>query len=152
VYCAAKVADSLWFRLRLPVTFQSANWSGTWQTNQYGLSGRLLVRLPEPLPEGEEFKAEALVYYPVYSGWKTGRFVKMDFTGYFRPDASSSSGKTTVVSPKKEEKVGELKFKGRAGDQTVDYVALVNKERDLVVGGYLSLSPDDYGSFSISHH
>jgi hypothetical protein len=151
LYCAVKGADSIWFRARLPADFHDANWSGTWHTNQYGIAGRLVVRLPDPLPKSEEFKAEALVYYPIYSGWKTGRFVKMDFTGYFRPEASSSSGESTVPSPQKE-KGGELKFKGTSGNQIVDYVALIHREHDLIVGGYLSQTPDDYGIFSLRHH
>jgi hypothetical protein len=150
-YWAVKTADFVWFRTRTPATFENANWSGTWQTRQYGLSGRLLLRLPDPLPNNKEFKAEALVYYPIYSGWKTGRFVKMDFTGYFSPDTSSSSGMSTLPSPARN-KGGELKFKGLSGDQIVDYVALINQNHNLIVGGYLSQSPDDYGSFDISSY
>jgi hypothetical protein len=145
-YWAVKSADFVWFRARIPSSFQNANWSGTWQTNQYGVFGRLLVRLPDPLPSNKEFKADALVYYPIYSAWKTGRFVRMEFTGYFNPDASSSSGTSTVPSSKKG---GELKFKGLAGDQIVDYVALIDGDHRLIVGGYLSQTPDDYGSFQI---
>jgi hypothetical protein len=145
-YWVVKIADFVWFRAKIPASFLNANWSGSWQTHQYGLAGRLLVRLPEPLPNNKEFKADALVYYPIYSGWKTGRFVKMNFTGYFSPDASSSSGESTVPSANKG---GELKFKGVAGDQVVNYVALIDSDRTLIVGGYLSRTPDDHGSFAI---
>jgi hypothetical protein len=55
VYCMARLADSVWFRIQIPVGFHNANWSGNWQTEQYaGFSGRLLVRLPDPLPENQE--------------------------------------------------------------------------------------------------
>jgi hypothetical protein len=152
-YWAVKTADLVWFRAFVPITFQHANWVGAWRTNQYGLSGRLLVRLPDPLPDNKEFKAEALVYYPIYSGWKTGQFVKMSFTGYFSPNASSSSGKSTVPSNVPVPNIGgELKFKGFAGDQIVDYVALIDSDRSLIVGGYLSQAPYDYGSFGISSY
>jgi len=148
IYFAIRLADWVWFRTRIPVGFQNANWSGKWQTEQWhGFSSRLLVRLPDPLPENQEFKAEALVYYPIYSGWKTGQFVKMDFTGHFSPDAPASAGQSTNLIPGG----GKLKFKGIAGDQVVEYVALVDWSRTQIIGGYLSRSPNDYGFFEISY-
>ena len=65
LYVTVMGVDFVWYRSHVPVRFQSANWEGRWVTHQYwGLSGRLLVRLPDPLPEDVDFKAEALVYYP----------------------------------------------------------------------------------------
>src|SRR5690349_3347805 len=52
--------DLLWYRSHVPVRFQNANWEGRWETRRYGgLSGRLLVRLPEPLPKGVDFQADS---------------------------------------------------------------------------------------------
>jgi hypothetical protein len=116
----------------------------------YGfISGRLLVRLPDPLPENEEFKAEALVYYPIYSAWKTGQFTKMDFTAEFTPDGVSSAGQSTNNIPGGG---GKMKFKAIAGDQVVEYVALIDETRTQIVGGYLSTAPDDYGFFAIKYY
>ena len=106
----------------------------------------MLVRLPSPLPENEDFKAEALVYYPIYCGWKMGQFVPMDFTGHFSPDAPSSAGQSTKTIPGGG---GKLKFKGMAGDQVVEYAALMDASRTHIVGGYLSRRPHDYGLFAI---
>ena len=145
-YLMVQAADVFWFRARVPVSFWSANWSGTWETRGYGgLSGRLLVRLPDPLPEDENFRAEALVYYPIYSVWKTGRFVKMDFDGRYTPHSAATAGGSTNPIPAG----GVLKFKGMAGRQVVEYSALVNESRTRIVGGYLSRSPEDYGHFLI---
>lgn len=150
VYCLGKLADFVWFRTQVPIGFQNANWSGGWQTEQYGgFSGRLLVRLPDPLPENRDFKAEALVYYPIYSGWKTGQFVKMDFTGHFSPDAPASTGQSSNRIPGGG---GKLKFKGTAGNQVVEYVALIDPSHTRIVGGYLSRAPDDYGFFAIRYY
>jgi hypothetical protein len=101
------------------------------------------VRLPDPLPENRDFTAEALVYYPVYSVWKTGQFVRMEFTGHFSPDDPASAGKSKNDIPGG----GKLKFKGVVGSQVVDYAALIGEDRRVVTGGYLSKSPDDYGAF-----
>jgi hypothetical protein len=143
VYLLARVADAVWFRAARPADFADANWAGEWRTAQYwGLTGRVLVRLPDPLPVNTDFKAEALVYYPVCSLWKPGRFVRMDFTGHFSPDAPASAGRTTNEIPG-----GKLKFKDVAGDQVVEYAAVIDGGRTVVSGGYLSRSPHDYGSF-----
>jgi hypothetical protein len=149
IYLLVKLTDFAWYRTQIPVGFRDANWSGSWETKGYGgLSGRLLVRLSDPLPENEDFKAEALVYYPIYSVWKTGQFVKMDFSGRYSPDAPTSAGQSTNPIPGG----GVLKFKGMAGSQVVEYSALVDETRTRIVGGYLSRDPYDYGLFFIRYY
>jgi hypothetical protein len=149
VYLLVKIGDFTWYRTQIPVGFLDANWSGTWETKNYGgLSGRLLVRLPDPLPVDEDFEAEALVYYPIYSVWKTGQFVKMDFGGRYSPNTATSGGQSTNPIPA----AGVLKFKGTAGSQVVEYSALVDESQTRIVGGYLSYDPYDYGVFLISYY
>jgi hypothetical protein len=150
LYLLVKLADFAWFRTHIPVGFLSANWSGKWETQYYwSLSGRLLVHLPDPLPENQPFNAEAVVYYPIYSGWKTGQFVKMDFQGLFNPESPASAGRTT--NPVPGGGGGKLKFKGTVGNQVVEYVALIDESHTRIVGGYLSKSPNDFGYFSITN-
>lgn len=149
IYSFGKIADFGWYRATIPIGFRDSNWSGSWETKAYGgLSGRLLVRLPHPLPVDEDFKAEALVYYPIYSVWKTGQFVKMDFVGRYSPASPTSGGQSTNAIPAG----GMLKFKGVAGRQSVEYAALVDESRTRIVGGYLSRDPDDYGHFFITYY
>ncbi len=143
------VADYGWYRTQVPLRFTNANWSGTWKTQQYGLKGRLLVSLPDPLPANEDFLAEALVYYPIYSVWKTGQFVKMEFVGNFSPDSSTSAGisENNIPGPR-----GKLKFKATAGTQIVDYTAMMDETGRRVIGSYVSQSPDDIGYFFIQNY
>lgn len=149
VFVLLKLADFAWYRSQIPIGFRDANWSGSWQTKGYGgLSGKLLVRLPDPLPEDEGFKAEALVYYPIYSVWKTGQFVKMDFVGRYSPNAPASDGRSANPIPAG----GVLKFKGEAGRQVVEYAALIDETQTRIVGGYLSKAPTDYGQFFIRYY
>lgn len=151
IYLLLGLANSLWFRTRLPLGFQNANWTGTWETRRYsGLSGTLLVRLPDPLPEDVDFKVEALVYYPIYSGWKTGQFVKMDFIGHFSPTDPASTGETTNLIPSGGG--GKFSFKGSAEGQVVEYSALIDPTRTQIVGGYISSQPDDFGHFSLRYY
>jgi hypothetical protein len=145
LYAAVVGGDLLWYRSQIPVRFREANGEGRWESRRFwGLSGRLLVRLPDPLPEGVDFQAEALVYYPLYSVWRTGQFVRMDFTGHFEPGSPSSGGQTTNAIPSGG---GIMKFKGKAGNQVVEYAALLDDARSVLVGSYLSRGPDDYGHF-----
>jgi hypothetical protein len=142
--------DFIWYRSHVPVRFHCANWEGRWVTRQFwGLSGRLLVRLPDPLPAGVHFKAEALVYYPVYSVWRTGQFVRIDFMGHFRPESPTSGGRTTKPIPTGG---GMLKFKGVVGNQFVEYAALIDELGTNIVGGYPSRDPDDSGHFWLRHY
>lgn len=145
LYVTVKGLDLIWYRSHVPVRFQDATWEGRWETRRYwGLSGALLVRLPDPLPKDVDFKVESLVYYPVYSVWRTGQFVKMDFTGHFQPDSTTSGGQTTNPIPSGG---GMLKFKGVVGDQVVEYAALLDDGGTNLVGCYLSRNPDDRGHF-----
>ena len=98
IYVAANLADYCWYRAQIPIGFHDADWTGKWDTEQYlGTTGRLLVRMPDPLPENTDFKAEALVYYPIYCPWKTGQFVKMDFVGNFSPDTNGWIGEIAYI-------------------------------------------------------
>ncbi len=148
-YLGLKIADVAWFRTHVPVSFLNANWSGKWETQQYWrLSGNLLVRLPDPLPENQDFKAEAVVYYPIYSAWRTGQFVKMDFQGRFSPNSPASAGQSTNRLPGGG---GKLALTGKAGGQVVEYVAIIDDSRTRIVGSYLSRSPYDFGYFTITN-
>lgn len=146
VYLFAKLTDFAWYRWQIPGGFQDANWTGKWESDVYGyIGGRLLVRLPEPIPENVDFKAEALVYYPIYSLWKTGQFVPMEFTGHLSTASSSSGGHTERPVP------GKLSFKGGVGNQTIDYIAIVDDQRRQIGGSYLSHAPNDHGVFWIKY-
>lgn len=144
-----RIGDYVWFRTQIPLRFANANWSGHWKTQQYGLSGRLMVLLPDPIPEDQDFEAEALVYYPIFSVWQTGRFVRMQFVGNFSPDTSTSSGATqNEISGSR----GKLKFKAVADNQVVDYVAMMDDSGTRIIGSYVSQSPSDIGFFFIQEN
>jgi hypothetical protein len=151
IYVVVKLADYCWYRAAIPVGFYDANWTGKWDTEQYfGATGRILVKMPDPLPKNTDFKAEALVYYPIYFPWKTGQFVKMDFVGHFSPDNPASTGQSTNRIPGGGG--GKLKFKAKIGDQVVDYVAIIQDSHSRIAGSYLSQAPHDYGFFWISYY
>ena len=142
------IADFFYFRASVPLNFYDANWTGRWKTEDVGwIRGRLLVKLPDPLPENESFYAQALVYYPIYSVYRTGQFVPMDFEAEYSPNKASSSGaaETPLALPG-----GKLKFKGMAGRQVVDYIAIFSDDQRRIIGCYESDSPYDYGHFVLN--
>jgi hypothetical protein len=71
----------------------------------------------------------------------------MEFTGHFQPDSPTSGGQTTDLIPTTG---GMLKFKSVVGNQSVEYVALLDDVGTSIVGGYLSRYPDDLGHFWLS--
>jgi hypothetical protein len=144
-----RIGDYAWFRTQVPLRFANAHWSGDWKSQHYGLSGRLMVHLPDPIPEDQDFIAEALVYYPIYSVWKTGQFVKMEFVGNFSPETSTSSGESENEIPGSP---GKLKFKATAGNQVVDYVAMMDESGTRIIGSYVSQWPSDIGYFFIQNY
>ncbi len=142
------IADFVYYRASTPLNFYEANWAGHWKTDHVGLiRGRLLVKLPDPLPENEPFRAQALVYYPIYSVYRTGQFVPMDFEAEYSPDKASSSG---AAEGPLHLPGGKLKFKGMAGQQVVDYVAIFGQQQRRIIGSYESQSPYDYGHFVLN--
>jgi hypothetical protein len=63
LYIVVMGLDFLGYRSQVPMRFRDANWEGHWATHRFWpLAGRLLVRLPDPIPDGIDFKAEAMVY------------------------------------------------------------------------------------------
>jgi hypothetical protein len=150
LYWVVMGLDYAWYRSHVPVRFRQANWEGRWETRRFwGLSGRLLVLLPDPIPDGVDFKAEAVVYYPIYSVWRTGQFVPMEFNGHLGADSPTTGGRTSNAIPSGG---GMLKFKGSVGNQDVEYAALLDEYRTTIVGGYLSRNPDDFGHFGLSRY
>lgn len=162
------ILDEMWYRFCLPQSFWGANWYGSWRTVRYGgMAGRLTVRLPDPLPVDTEFKADALVYYPIWFGYRTGQFVKFEFRGQFTPDgtAAGATPRKPLAPPAGRAaapvepigftktgwevpgKGGNLKFRATLDGQELEYSALLDEHGSRIVGGYLSRSPDDYGQF-----
>ena len=142
--------DFAWNRSHIPVRFRQANWEGWWKSRRFwGSRGRLLVFLPEPIPDGIDFKVEAVVYYPIYGVWRAGQFVRMEFIGHLGADSPATGGRTRNTIPSGG---GIMKFKGYVGSQDVEYAALLDQYRTQMVGGYLSRNPDDFGHFGLSRY
>ena len=123
---------------------------GDWKSDRYMLtSGRLVVRLPDPIPKDQEFDVDSLVYYRIWSPYRTGRTMPMKMVGYLA--TNQSGGGSNAASPVVVPQHYTFKFKG--GDdpsaQLIDYVATSDTEDTIIVGGYRSRSPHDLGRFAL---
>ena len=89
---------------------------------------------------------EVLVYYDLWSPYRTRGSVPMTFTGYFPSKGVVSQGAASAVP------VLKLTSKGVPGSlvQTIEYVGLADRMTTTIVGGYVSVKPDDVGGFSIT--
>ncbi len=151
IYFAFPVVDRVWFAFRVPSDFYDAQWRGDWNSDRFKfVSGRLLVKLPDPVPKDQEFDVDALMYYRISSPYRTGSTVRMKMIGYLASDQSGGGGNADapiVVPPHYT-----FKFKGGDGPsvQTIDYIATGDAHDTMIVGGYRSAGPYDMGHFALA--
>ena len=152
LYFAMPLVDRVWFSMRTPTKYTDAEWVGDWNSEQISLvSGRILAKLPNPIPRDEEFDVDALVYYRIWCPFRTGSFVPMKMVGFLPSDdsgAGGGNGDAPVVVPPRI----TFKFKGGGGpyEQTIDYIATSDQQNTLFVGGYRSAGPYDMGGFFLA--
>ncbi len=92
VVIIAWVANEIWFVVAQPEETKSANYSGTWKSEDYSfVSGRILVELPSSPPKGQAFTVKAFVYYNTTCLYRTGRFVPMEMEAFIE-DSGLAAG------------------------------------------------------------
>ncbi|MEM8638839.1 MAG: hypothetical protein AAGG51_08515 [Cyanobacteria bacterium P01_G01_bin.54] len=143
-----RMTNELRFVMTQPAA-ESYNYVGQWQSHQaWGVAGRILADLPEPLPQGKSFTVEAWVYYNITSLYGGGRFVPMELEAFIEPSGTTSGDNLDRPVPPSSRIT--FKFKGgRNGEQTIDYVSTANDELTQITGGYRSTAPADLGVFSL---
>jgi hypothetical protein len=151
IYFALPILDHVWFTFHIPSDFSDARWRGDWNSDYFSpVSGRLLVKMPDPVPKDQEFDIDALVYYRIWSPYRTGGTVRMKMVGYLASGASGGGGNAdgpVIVPP-------HYTFKFKASDgpsaQMIDYVATSDAHDTMIVGGYRSAGPYDMGRFALT--
>jgi len=138
------LVDRAWFGNHVPSGFVDAPWQGDWSSDAYPLvSGRLLVRLPDPIPINEDFTVDAIAYYHIWSPYRTGEMIPMTMAGRYEPANFDTN----------EEEPGSFSFNfegiGGRSSQTIDYIASGSPD-DLIFGEYHSQNPHDVGRFELT--
>ena len=147
VWLALILLNSLRASYGKPSGFGTACWSGWWRSETVGIvSGQVTVKLPIPLPQGGPFQAEAVVYYNLWCPYRPGQFARITLSGELDTGgkAGAGSGLADAAAP------SLLSLKGRLGEQSLEYAALLDSSRRGITGGYLSLNPGDSGCFALS--
>ena len=110
---------------------------------------RQAARAPaRPAARGRGFQGRGAGLLPRLQRLEDGPVREDGLHGPFPPGSPASGGQTTNAIPAG----GFLKFKGVAGRQEVDYAALLDDSRSIIIGSYLSRWPDDYGHFEIDRY
>jgi len=126
------------------------NYIGEWNSKMAPVSGRILVKIPYPLPENQQFEIDSVVYYNLFSLFRSGQFVPMKLEGLVtnQQTSSGSNSETPIVIPP------TITFKSKVlnksdKEQKIEYVSTFDKKYTTITGGYLSESPFDIGVFSL---
>ena len=145
------IVDRVWFALSAPSAYDDARWRGEWNSEEFlSVSGRIIAKLPDPIPRDQEFDVDALVYYRITSLYRTGCAVPMKMVGYL-PSGGSGGGSGSVTPTRAPPRM-TFKLKGDdPSKQSIDYVATTDDHVTLIVGGYRSTSPYDMGRFVLAY-
>ena len=144
------VLDRAWYSRCVPPDFATTDWRGEWSSEYFrSVSGRILVILPDPIPRDQKFEVAALIYYRIWSPYRTGSAVSIHLDGFLSSDDSGGGGNPdspVVVPPHLS-----LNLKGglAPSKQVINFVAIVDPDCTAIVGGYRSLEPYDMGRFAL---
>lgn len=109
-------------------------WDGRWESSVFtGSSGGIHALFPDPLPRGGGFTVEVSITY----GEGADR---------------SRTALTTVMAGEYDDRTGTLRFRGTITEtgRVVNYAAVPNRDFTEFTGEYISLRPDDRGTFFIA--
>ena len=74
-----------------PDKYVNSKWTGTWQSERLAsIKGNLIINMPDTFPVNKELKVDALIYYDIWSLYKTGSIKEIKLTCFF--DNNNSTG------------------------------------------------------------
>lgn len=148
----ANISNSIILKSSIPDKFKDANWKGSWKSGSFSLiGGKIIANLPDEIPNNEEFEVDAMIYYNVWSIYKTGGIMEFKLIGMLGSD-NSGSGENIVKDNRELKPSPSFNFKAKvfgSGNQKIDYLGISNRNKTIIVGGYKSSNPDDLGNFKI---
>lgn len=148
VYWCVLFLNNLWYESKIPRNFD-ARWEGEFVSIMHPTSGKLLARLPDPIPRDQEFEFEAVVYYNIWSFFLTGKMARADFVGYVGSKGGLTTGKETrpTVSPRHFS--FSLKGGGSQFPHDIKYTSTFDLGDQYVAGSYSVQYGMDIGYFSL---
>jgi hypothetical protein len=128
---------------------KDARWEGSFTSSKHPTSGRLLARLPDPIPRDTEFEFELIVYYNLWSLFLTGKTARASFVGYLSSQSPASVGAESRASVVPRQFSFHLKGGSTGFPKDITYIAIPDAEDQFIAGAYSAQASFDVGSFSI---
>jgi|GEM_PF-2074206 len=145
-------AVNSWRASKAARSLPGANWSGRWHSTVVPLvAGRLFATLPTPLPKDQPFDVEVVIYYKLWCLYRPGQAVRAKFTGQCRvgETAGGSNADAAIPVPFRLTIKSVPGVPGMGTRQVIEYVATGDDTSFVIVGGYRSAFPMDFGCFSL---
>ena len=149
VYWCAFLLNNLWYEAAIPRDFGDARWEGEFASVKHPTSGKLLARLPDPVPRDREFEFEAVVYYDIWSLFLTGKMARAEFVGYLSSEKPVTVGAETRPSVIPRHFSFRLKGGSTPFPEDITYTATFDRDDQFVVGSYSAQGAFDVGYFSM---
>lgn len=151
-----KGINSMIFKLR-NIKYTVTFWEGEWSSTKYPfISGKMIAMLPNKLPKDTTINVRMEVYYNIWGFYNMGKCKEFTLSGYLDEYGSTNglSDRTQQDKNSNTIKSSSFSFKAKATNssgQEIEYTGVVNADRTMIVGGYISSYPYDVGSFIIGN-
>lgn len=152
VYWCMLLLNNAVYEFNIPRDFREARWEGEFVSAKHPTSGRLLVRLPDPVPRNQEFEFEAVFYHNIWSLFLTGETACADFVGYLSDQNPVTAGAETHQSVIPRHFSFRLKGGGTPFPEDIKYTATFDRDDQFVAGSYSAQAAFDVGYFSMKKH
>jgi hypothetical protein len=152
VYSCVLFLNNIWYEFNIPRDFRDAKWEGEFVSAKHPTSGKLLARLPDPIPRDQEFEFELVVYYNIWSFFLTGKTARADFVGYLSGKGPVTAGAETRPSVIPRHFSFSLKGGTTPFPHDIKYTATIDRDDQFVAGSYSAQAAFDVGYFSMKKH
>ena len=145
----ARVVNTIRYQQSVPRDLHNARWEGDFVSSRQPVSGRMIARLPDPLPRDQKFAFELMVYYNVWSFFLSGKTARADFIGYLSSRSPAVVGAESRASVIPRQFSFELKGGSSGFPEDIVYVAILSEDNQYISGAYSASSGFDVGTFSM---
>ena len=154
LFALALIANEIVYTMSIPDEFESAHWSGKWNSSEYNLvGGKVLTSIPTPIIENSEFKSPTLLYYNIWSLYKPGQIKVVEMNGTFGPENFGGNSELDNQNLQDLEPLTSNFFKANisfVNGQEIEYTGMKWKDDKEIFGDYVSKFPSDLGEFELS--
>jgi hypothetical protein len=150
LYLLAVSVNYLWYEYSIPRDFRDARWEGEFSSAKHPTSGKVLARLPDPIPRDQEFEFELVVYYDIWSFFLTGKTARAEFIGYLGSEGLPAAGNETRQSVIPRHFSFQLKGGSTPFPDDIRYTATLDRDDQFIAGSYSAQAAFDVGHFHMN--